>query len=694
MKVMLNKAYTIQKPQKDIIRVVASLPDKNIVVISLIRKDSLPYELNLSDLESAILAGEAQETNDYPPAYIANVTEKQINAAQKSWDIIGNFVQDTPDCYDKKIRSRFIKVKSEETGMTRMTIQRLLYRFWAGGSTMHALYPEYQLRGGAGVPRTSDHILGRPRIHASENERLQIGEKELAFIEEAIRKHYTKHTKYTLHNAYVEMIRMHYTDDHGNKLPAYPTEAQFNYHAQQFIDIKKRVGTRIYNKDMRGITGSSRSEAMGPGSAYQIDATVADIYLVSHYNPKQVVGRPELYFVLDVFSHMIVGFYCCLESASWENAKLALLNAFSNKVAFCHEYGIEISENDWPCEGLPQSLIVDNGELISKASNAIIENLGITVKNEPSWRPDLKGIVESRFRLLNIREKSRLPGAVLPDFSQRGGHDYRMDAKLNLTQFTQVVIHFVFEHNKRVMREHPQPLPDVMKDGVPGIPIELWKWGIVNRTGLLRQMSYDAMNVALSERGKARVTSRGINFKGLLYECQSATEQNWFAIARNKKSWLIDIAYQPRNLSQIVLLSGGKQFEICKRTKDSALSYMDLSLEEYEWQQGQNREQKAQYAETMLQSEIDHNAKIEEIIQQAEQDSKVMSFERKRREMTTKKIKENRKKEVERMRQDKETKSTLNDAPIESAIPKTPEPTTAYDYGSVFAGFAEEEDDD
>ena len=127
--------------------------------------------------------------------------------------------------------------------------------------------------------------------------------------------------------------------------------------------------------------GSSRQEADGPGAVYQIDATVADIYLVSHTDPYAVVGRPELYFVTDVFSRMIVGFYACLSSASWDNARSALLNAFTDKVDFCRTYGIHICSEDWPCVGLPRALVVDNGELISKASNAIISELGITIKN-------------------------------------------------------------------------------------------------------------------------------------------------------------------------------------------------------------------------------------------------------------------------------------------------------------------------
>lgn len=75
---------------------------------------------------------------------------------------------------------------------------------------------------------------------------------------------------------YRQMMKEPYTDpDTGLLFEAYPTENQFRYRAAQFVDEKKRAGSVKYNKDMRGILGSSRQEADGPGAVYQIDATVA-----------------------------------------------------------------------------------------------------------------------------------------------------------------------------------------------------------------------------------------------------------------------------------------------------------------------------------------------------------------------------------------------------------------------------------
>lgn len=325
MPIMCNQVYDIQNPE-DTVRVIALLEDNRAVVISLIKKDTLPYELELQAFVESIEEGTAKLNHQHPSVFCPNPTEKQIFAAEQAWKVIGPFVQDEPDCYDKKIRSRFIAAKAKETEFQRKQIQRLLYRYWAGGMTMHALYPDYAKRGAPGKPRSSDSVAGRPVKYETNNLRRPLTDRDLQNIQRAINKYYNKQYGYDLRRVYKRLLGDYYTDSAtGLLLESYPTENQFRYRATGFVDIKKRAGSVIYNKDLRGITGSSRSEARGPGEVYQIDATIVDLYLVSRNNRHEVVGRPELYFVTDVFSRMIVGFYACLESASWENARYALL---------------------------------------------------------------------------------------------------------------------------------------------------------------------------------------------------------------------------------------------------------------------------------------------------------------------------------------------------------------------------------
>ena len=70
---------------------------------------------------------------------------------------------------------------------------------------------------------------------------------------------------------------------------------------------------------------------MGPGSRYQIDATIGNVYLVSSFNSDYIVGKPIIYFVVDVFTHMITGMYIGFEGPSWAGMMMAIANAASDK---------------------------------------------------------------------------------------------------------------------------------------------------------------------------------------------------------------------------------------------------------------------------------------------------------------------------------------------------------------------------
>jgi transposase InsO family protein len=105
-------------------------------------------------------------------------------------------------------------------------------------------------------------------------------------------------------------------------------------------EISLRRSAKKYEQENRPIMGSSTAEALGPGSIYQIDATVADVYLVSQFNRNWIIGRPVVYGVIDVFSRLVTGIYIGLEGPSWIGAMMALANAAMDKVEFCRNYGM------------------------------------------------------------------------------------------------------------------------------------------------------------------------------------------------------------------------------------------------------------------------------------------------------------------------------------------------------------------
>jgi hypothetical protein len=182
----------------------------------------------------------------------------------------------------------------------------------------------------------------------------------------------------------------------------------------------KREGENKYSGTKREFQSSSNEKVMGPGYTYQIDATVADIYLLSESIKGNIIGRPVVYAVIDVFSRMVVGIYVGLEGPSWIGVMMALDNVVQDKVEFCADYGIDISEEEWPHSYLPMKIVADRGEFEGYNVHNLINNLHVQILNTPPYRGDLKGIVERKFLTVNTKIKETTPGAVIKDFKERG----------------------------------------------------------------------------------------------------------------------------------------------------------------------------------------------------------------------------------------------------------------------------------
>jgi hypothetical protein len=260
---------------------------------------------------------------------------------------------------------------------------------------------------------------------------------------------------------------------------------------------------------------------------------------------------------------MITGMYVGLEGPSWAGAMMALANAMSDKVKYCAEYGIIITPEEWPCLGVPGAILGDRGEMESKSIETMINTLNIRVENAPPYRGDMKGIIEQYFNTTNETALTRLPGHVKPDTRERGGRDYRLDAKLDIYQLTKILIQCVLHHNNHHLLETYERTADMIADAVVPIPIELWNWGITHLSGALRSFPEDKIKLALMPTNTASVTAKGIRYRNIYYLCGRAVSEHWFELARSKGVWKVDISFDPRNMSTVYVRNPDGTVEKC-----------------------------------------------------------------------------------------------------------------------------------
>jgi hypothetical protein len=170
-----------------------------------------------------------------------------------------------------------------------------------------------------------------------------------------------------------------------------PTKGQMlHFYKREYAQVekvKKRTSIIEYNKDTRPLKGTANDQVIGPGSRFEIDATIADIYLVSDSNRKNIVGRPVIYMVIDVFSRMIAGFYVGFESPSYAASMQAIVTAMTDKVAFCKNIGFDsITYDDWPITGLPNAILADRGELLGYQIESLESSFAVRIENTPPYR--------------------------------------------------------------------------------------------------------------------------------------------------------------------------------------------------------------------------------------------------------------------------------------------------------------------
>ncbi|MCM3491001.1 Mu transposase C-terminal domain-containing protein [Alkalihalophilus marmarensis] len=617
---------------------VIEIEESYVYVVNIDTTSAMPQRELYLNLQSEMNQDELLVVSDpYAKAIPDNeLTEVQIRKREEDWRTVEEYILPSiSELLRKKGREKKITEIVNTSGLGKTKIKKLLSRYWQRGMSKNAMLPDYANSGGKGKAKSlTEAKTGRPRrVNISGEYQTGInitGEVKLQF-EHAINKYYRKTNNYSLKDVYHFILRDFYSDRYkengemkyrvweANRIPSYN---QFYYWFKKIEDPKKdiqfRKSTKEYELKHRPILSDSKSETNGPGTRFQIDATIADIYLVSSFDVNKVIGRPVIYAVIDVYSRIITGLYVGLEGPSWIGAMMALDNMVADKVEFCKQYGIEITEEQWPTKHLPEIIIADRGEFEGYSVENLINNLNIKIENTTAYRGDLKGIVERKFRTFNGKVKQKTPGAIQKEYRERGDQDYRLDATLNLKEFTTLIISLVLYHNLKIIDKYPME-KEMITDGIVPTPVNLWNWGIQNRKGRLRTVDRNILRLNVLPRGKATISRAGIKFKNLLYGSRQAIEEQWYLKLKNRS---LEIVYDPRNIEKIYIPhDNGMEYEACTLLEPSQ-QYRNDFLEEVVFQQQLHSELEEVEHSNQVQLTINTDVMMDEIIKKAEKKKK------------------------------------------------------------------------
>lgn len=613
-------------------------------VMDLCTNKGFPEFCRVSSIVSDLELGKAEIMTDDPWATSVkntDLTDIEKELRDRAWNIIRNLADPSnePTIFYKKQRNKLFANVMKEYEILPRSLHKYMRRFWQRGKVKNALLPDYKNSGAAGKERSAGQVKRGRKKRSQDDPEISIGvnvdEDMKKVFRIAVSKFYRDPKEVTLQDAFNLMLAEYfyeepYYDENNVKktilMPPEkkPTYAQFHYWYNKEKDIEKdisaRKGRNAYALTARPLLSNSTSQVPGPGYRFEIDATVADIYLVSRYNPNWIIGRPVVYVIIDVFSRLIAGLYIGLEGPSWIGAMMALANCVADKVKFCSEYGIGISEDDWACRYLPFTLLGDGGEIAGADIEPLATNLRVRVETAAVGRADLKGIVERNFRTIQEKVKPFLPGQVIKDAYKRRGIKYMLDAKLDIHKFTKIIIDGVLRHNRQYLGSYGRDDMMIAAD-VPPVPNQLWQWGLINRTGYLNPFPEDIVKLNLLPEDFGRISRSGIIFKGMRYSCERALREGWFIKSNSRNSEKIRVAYDERKPNYIYLKSqDGRSFEkgylLPTETK-----YMNRTFDEIEYLHKVESLEEQRNLPQKQQEFADHAAFVRSVVAEAEQET-------------------------------------------------------------------------
>ena len=284
------------------------------------------------------------------------------------------------------------------------------------------------------------------------------------------------------------------------------------------------------------------------------DYTIVDLYIVSDDRTK-VVGRPVMTALLDGYSYLCLGY-----SLGWEGGEYSLqslmINVVTNKKEHCHRFGIEITEEEWPC-GLPGCIVTDRGSDYAGNTYGQIAELGVKIINLEAYRADAKRVVEKFFDIIQNFFKPYLKGAgvVAEEYLKRGSYfgDYKEKSCLTLKEFETILLRCIIHYNsKHIIKNFPFT-EEMLELNVKPYSNCIWKYGIENLRGcnVLQDVTKEQIILTLLPRTDGSFSRFGLKVNGLRYFTEGFFE-------RCLKGGKVTVAYDRTDVSCVWMYEGGE----------------------------------------------------------------------------------------------------------------------------------------
>jgi putative transposase len=289
-----------------------------------------------------------------------------------------------------------------------------------------------------------------------------------------------------------------------------------------------------------------------PLQEVEVDHCLIDLIVV-HPDSRKPIGRPWLTALLDRATRVVLGMHLSFEAPSYACLQRALAHAIWPK----NLHGVEGLKDDWPCHGVPEFLICDNGkEFRSRSLRASEGLLRFKVVNLPFKSPWLKGSLERLFGTIGVQVFSWQQGATLsrtPEF-----YDPVRRAERTLAEVRELLLRWVVNDYHR--ERHPR---------LRCSPIERWRQ-LTELFPVRPVPDFDHIVRLTGAIVDRQISNVGVPHEGLLYSDKAVLERLLARRGGIQKNWLIRV--DPYDLGEAWILDDEQGDWHCLPCTNQAIS--------------------------------------------------------------------------------------------------------------------------
>src|SRR2546426_6126558 len=158
-----------------------------------------------------------------------------------------------------------------------------------------------------------------------------------------------------------------------------------------------------------------------PAQICQVDEHSMDL-LVTTIDGTVITRRAHGAVLMCVKTAAILGAVLSLDSLKEEDYMRLVKMAIEPKDRITALYDCQ---HPWPCSGKPAVIFHDRGKIFTseRATQVLVDRLGITTEQAPSYAPSAKGTVEALFTWVTRKVTHRLPATTKATQADRGTYD-------------------------------------------------------------------------------------------------------------------------------------------------------------------------------------------------------------------------------------------------------------------------------